>query len=631
MDWLLIATRTLHFTGALSLAGVLGFVAFIAGDLPPPLAGQLRILARVSAALLLLTAPLWLILVAEDMSDATLAVTIASGASKTVLFDTQFGHALALRFVLTLVVLPLILRPGRRRMVDGVAAVIAAVSVAAIARQGHAGDELGLNALLHLTADAAHLIAAGFWLGALLPLMLALRGTAAETSTQYRVAGRFSTLGVVCVATLLLSGIVNVYYLVGSVQGLIGTAYGQALLLKLALVAAMLAVAAVNRWRLVPRLAARDSGAGRRIARHAAIEAAHGLGVIAIVAALGTMIPAVHQPIVWPFAWRFGLDEIASSSDLRADALFSGISALLGIGCLAIGVYLRHAIAIAVGCAIAFGLGTHVTQLVLIPATPTSYQTSPEPFAISSIAAGDALFQQRCIACHGAEGEGDGPLAAKLPIPPADLMLHLPMHPEGDLFSFITDGLDNGIMPRFADIPAARRWDIVRALEARYEAKMAMSTLLAEVTTQPVPRAPDFTLPEPQDDSGTLAALLQHRAVLLVFATPPQSQQRVEQLGQWRAALDQAGIAVVTVMQSPDIRSVYALYERRPQLETSPAPHVEFLIDRAGHIRARWRPGDTPDWTQLAALKREIAALTSVAPVDLSPAMPAGMSMKVEP
>ena len=50
MDLLLIATRTLQFASALSLAGVLGFAAFLAGDMPPLLAKQLRILARLSAA-----------------------------------------------------------------------------------------------------------------------------------------------------------------------------------------------------------------------------------------------------------------------------------------------------------------------------------------------------------------------------------------------------------------------------------------------------------------------------------------------------------------------------------------------------------------------------------------------------
>ena len=300
MDPLLIATRALHFAGALSLVGVLGFAAFIAVDPPPRLTRQLRIAAQLSAALLLLTAPLWLILAAESMSADTFAVTISGGVPKTVLLDTQFGHALGLRFVLTLLVLPLIVQLGRRRWLDGMATLIAAISVAAIAWQGHAGAELGRDAVIHLTADAAHLIAAALWLGALLPLMLLLRGTT-DRSRQYEAAKSFSTLGVVCVVALLPSGVVNAYYLLGSVAALIGTAYGRILALKLVLVLTMLALAALNRWQLVPRLARHNGDASRQIARHAAIEAALGLGVIVVVAALGTMEPAMHEPIVWPF------------------------------------------------------------------------------------------------------------------------------------------------------------------------------------------------------------------------------------------------------------------------------------------------------------------------------------------
>ena len=309
----LIATRALHFAGALSLVGVLGFAAFIAVDPPPRLTRQLRIAARLSAALLLLTAPLWLILIAESMSADTLAVTISSGVPKTMLFDTQFGHALGLRFVLTLLVLPLIARLGRRRRIDGVGVLVAAISVAAIAWQGHAGDELGRDAVIHLTADAAHLIAAALWLGALLPLLLLLRSTA-ETSRHYEAAKRFSTLGIICVATLLPSGVVNAYYLVGSVPALIGTDYGQILLLKLALVLTMLTFAAINRWHHVPRLALRDGHAARRIARHTTIEVTLGVGVIVIVAALGTMEPAVHEPLVWPFGSGPQIEFIAGNA-----------------------------------------------------------------------------------------------------------------------------------------------------------------------------------------------------------------------------------------------------------------------------------------------------------------------------
>lgn len=301
MDPLLIATRALHYAGALSLLGVLGFAALIARDPPPQLMRQLRIAAQLSAALVLITAPFWLVVVAEQMSADTLALTVSTGVPKIVALHTQFGHALCLRFVLTLLLLPMIARLGKGRVLDRMALLLAAVGVAAIAWQGHAGAEFGRQAFIHLSADGVHLIAAGLWLGALLPLLLLLLRGASETDQQYEAAKRFSALGVVCVGALLPSGVVNTYFLVGSLSALIGTAYGQILLVKLTFVLAMLALAAVNHWQLVPRLATGDGYAARRIARHTAIEGTLGLGVIAIVAALGTMEPAMHGPIVWPF------------------------------------------------------------------------------------------------------------------------------------------------------------------------------------------------------------------------------------------------------------------------------------------------------------------------------------------
>lgn len=64
----------------------------------------------------------------------------------------------------------------------------------------------------------------------------------------------FSRFGLVVVTVLLLTGLSNTWFLVGSLPGLVGTAYGQLLLLKIALVIAMAAVAAINRLVLVPRL-----------------------------------------------------------------------------------------------------------------------------------------------------------------------------------------------------------------------------------------------------------------------------------------------------------------------------------------------------------------------------------------
>ena len=110
---------------------------------------------------------------------------------------------------------------------------------------------------------------------------------------------RFSTLGIVSVATLLLTGIVNTWYLAGSIPALTETEYGRLLLIKIALFLAMVGIAAVNWSRLTPRLvqkadAVAAQNARRQLRRNAAIEASMGAVIIAIVAALGTLPPASH-------------------------------------------------------------------------------------------------------------------------------------------------------------------------------------------------------------------------------------------------------------------------------------------------------------------------------------------------
>ena len=102
----------------------------------------------------------------------------------------------------------------------------------------------------------------------------------------------------VSVATLILSGFVNAWILVGSFRGLVVTGYGQLLMLKLAAFAVMLAFAAFNRFVLTPRLALSSDHARqdalRALSRNTLIEIALGLSIFAIVGVLGTLHPAAH-------------------------------------------------------------------------------------------------------------------------------------------------------------------------------------------------------------------------------------------------------------------------------------------------------------------------------------------------
>jgi len=117
-------------------------------------------------------------------------------------------------------------------------------------------------------------------------------------SLELDVVRRFSILGSVSVATLILSGFVNAWILVGSFCGLVVTGYGQLLMLKLAAFAVMLGFAAFNRFALTPRLAlASDDArqaAHRELSRNTLIEIALGLSIFAMVGVLGTQHPAAH-------------------------------------------------------------------------------------------------------------------------------------------------------------------------------------------------------------------------------------------------------------------------------------------------------------------------------------------------
>jgi putative copper export protein len=61
-------------------------------------------------------------------------------------------------------------------------------------------------------------------------------------------------MGYIAVTTLIGSGLVNGWFLVGNVSGLFATPYGQLLLVKVVLFTGMLALAVSNRFWIVPSL-----------------------------------------------------------------------------------------------------------------------------------------------------------------------------------------------------------------------------------------------------------------------------------------------------------------------------------------------------------------------------------------
>ena len=80
------------------------------------------------------------------------------------------------------------------------------------------------------------------------------------------------------------------------------------------------------------------------------------------------------------------------------------------------------------------------------------------------IKAGYTLYAQNCQMCHGETGKGDGPIGLTLNPRPADLTKHTTagLHPDGQLYEWITNGYPRSAMPAFAQrLSESDRWDLV--------------------------------------------------------------------------------------------------------------------------------------------------------------------------
>lgn len=150
---------------------------------------------------------------------------------------------------------------------------------------------------MHVGMDALHLLAAGAWLGGLLALSATLRKPRANYGPT--TLARFSGMGLLAVATLVATGLVNSWFLVGTMDGLLTTRYGHLLIAKLAAFLGMGALAAANRFWLAPALEAmpqRDGHNARlnQLERHVLGELGLGAAVLMVVGVLGALQPAAH-------------------------------------------------------------------------------------------------------------------------------------------------------------------------------------------------------------------------------------------------------------------------------------------------------------------------------------------------
>ena len=112
----------------------------------------------------------------------------------------------------------------------------------------------------------------------------------------------------------------------------------------------------------------------------------------------------------------------------------------------------------------------------------------PLPVNPPSLARGAVVFHERCVACHGETGRGDGPKAKSLKgPPPANLADHGLMGDKSllDIYRRIAVGTPGTAMPEFAeDLPAEDRWAVASYVAALQYGGSATAAVFAAVRHQ---------------------------------------------------------------------------------------------------------------------------------------------------
>ena len=554
---------------------------------------RLRRLAWLSLLAAVLTTLAWIALQGVNLGGTVASVPL-------VLRATLFGHLLLLRLALLGLAA---LAFGLRRNV--VAAALAGAAVVTQAGLGHAASMYG-GLSWPLVSEVLHLLAAGAWLGGLLPLLMLI--AAATPGAAALASQRFSPLGTSCVLVLAGTAAFQSFVLIGGLPGWVGTSYGLVALLKLVLFVALLGFAARNRFRLTPVLAGAAPEAARNsLMRSVAGETATGLLVVLAAGLLTSLPPAMHVQPLWPFPWRLSLDAVQEDPDFRREVVLAGI-ALAGAAALLVAalVVRRRArwVMAAASVAIAWLAAPHL-GLLLADAYPTYYWHSPSGFASASIVQGAALFPEHCAVCHGADARGDGSAAKTLPVPPANLTAaHLWMHSDGELFWWISHGIEapeGGLaMPGFADtLSEDQRWALIDWVRA-HNAGLAF----AATGMWPVPvQAPGLEADCSDWRTVTLGDLRGQVVRLVVGTASPVPGVLTILATSDPKARPGAGLCVTNDETVP---RAYAIITG---IAPSDLSGTQVLVDGQGWLRAVQKPGTSPDWDDpraMAAAVRDI-------------------------
>jgi copper transport protein len=179
--------------------------------------------------------------------------------------------------------------------------VAAVFALGALAVSGAIGHPAAIVPLASIPAKALHLIASALWLGGL--FWLAVAGTP-DHASFHREAQRVSSVALIAVIVVALSGAAQSFLFLPSVGALLTTAYGWLVLAKVAGMVILIAFGAHHRYRVLPALGGVNAPAsskylvagadGAEVLRRSVWRE---IGVMAIVIALGGLLAYVSPNV----------------------------------------------------------------------------------------------------------------------------------------------------------------------------------------------------------------------------------------------------------------------------------------------------------------------------------------------
>ena len=309
----------------------------------------------------------------------------------------------------------------------------------------------------------------------------------------------------------------------------------------------------------------------------------------------------VHGQPAWPFASRIAGEMLVMDAGHARRVVASAACLGLAVLALAVSMFWRRARLGLWGLALAALLLAPwpSSNLLLTPATPTSFHASRGGFTAEGIVRGQRIYEQHCLRCHGADGRGEGPDAPGLAMWPPTLngsLLWKRM--EGELFWRVRHGLQGRdgrpTMPGFDRQLSERQvWEVLDFLQAQAAGQMLKES---GVWAYPVrlPDGPVRCLRGNRASARSLAGQRLRLAVPVAGAPALADDPRLVTLQLLAPGTLNAAANPECEMAGSAAAASLSLVLGVP---VGQLPGYQILVDRQGWLRAVGQPGQA-GWSE---------------------------------